>query len=550
MNGPRVDSQRLVCEYLQTLDCPRSLSCWLLYRAGGNSELVQLVNLRCNPTDYPSLDEFRKAHAATKFLSKTSGLKTGIDTASVAIEAAIQAESLCEQTNRSWALLLTSDLRPERSPLIKAVIDKIATILGPVPDVFPDIGWSRGRTTSVSGPTLSPYQKYGARLDATASALRFARRDLRDSPLWGQAALEADGPVSVLNGAFHITKGNVMLTVPKNAKTDRVICYEPHMNIWLQLRVGDHIRTRLRSHGVNLDDQSINQRRAALGSKTGHLSTLDLRAASDTLASEVVRQVLPVDWHSLLDDLRSRYTLWPDGTWKRNQKFSSMGNGFTFELESLLFFAICKAVASNVSVYGDDIIVESSSYDACVDALNFFGFEINHLKSYSTGPFRESCGYDAYLGASCTPVYLRCVPKTLEDVVKLHNQVLEFASASRLTTWSGFGELLWKWRKRFPHLAGPKGFGDGHYHTNLDEACPIRARFDIEGWWFLSRSRVLKKGIDSLDGTTIPGFAAGMCAATGPRRPRSLWDSMVDRRNYRYKTIRVLVSFWPEVLWT
>jgi hypothetical protein len=554
------DSSNLIREYLETLDCPRSLTCWILFNSGDKESLVQLVNLVCDPSHYCLVGDFRSAYAATKFLAKTKGLKTGIDTAGVAYEAAVEAERRCSQTNSYLELLWHSHLDESRSTLISRVIEKVALILGPVPDLQSlEGGWSRGRTTACSGPTLSPYEKYQGRLDVTASALRYAVRELRDSPWWGSAVFDADGPVSALKEAFTITKGNVMLTVPKNAKTDRVICYEPQMNIWLQLKVGRHIRSRLSRFGVNLDDQNVNRRRALLGSKTGHLATIDLKSASDTVARGLVEKLLPIDWVCLLNDLRSHDTLWPDGEWRRNSKFSSMGNGFTFELESLLFYAICKAITPNVSVYGDDIIVPTSSVSDCIRALDMFGFWVNVQKSFADGPFRESCGMDAFLGSSCTPVYLRSIPKSTEDVVNLHNRVLEFAQSYGLTPWSTFGRLLRKWRKRFPSFLGPQGQGDGHYHVNLDEACPSRARFWVEGWWFDTLVREYRGGVASTEITRRVGSyrltgnfgnaGAALCAATGPKRVYSLYDSSLDRRKFRIKRIRALASSWPETLW-
>jgi len=544
-------SRKLIREYLEALDSPRALTCWILFESGGEAELVQLVNLTVDPLDYNLVRDFRAAYAATKFLSKVDDLETGIDKTGVAVEAAMKAELRCSSTNETWRGLLSGRVISPYTSAIQRAISRIAAILGPVPQTLESGGWSKGRTTSSSGPQLSPYLKYGCRLDVTASALRYARRELRDSPWWGAAALGADAPVSVLKEAFTITRGNVMLAVPKNAKTDRIICYEPHMNIWLQLKVGSHIRGRLKRFGVDLDDQVINQRRAKLGSKTGHLATIDLRSASDTVSFELVRQLLPIDWVCLLDDLRSKYTLWPDGVWRKNEKFSSMGNGFTFELESLLFYAISSAISTDVSVYGDDIIVPAEFFEEVVRFLEFCGFEVNTSKSYGSGPFRESCGFDAYLGSSCTPVYLRTLPKDLEDVVLLHNQVFRFCRETGMVEWRPFGALLKKWRRLFPHLVGPFGYGDGHYHVTWDEAVPSlkKASSWVEGWWFSTLSRVYRKGVDSFDGATVRSFPAAICASTGPKRVRSLWGSTMDRRYYRYKKIRVLASFWPEASW-
>lgn len=322
------------------------------------------------------------------------------------------------------------------------------------------------------------------------------------------------------------------------------------MNIWLQLQVGRHIRGRLRKYGVDLDDQTVNQRRARFGSRTGLLSTIDLRSASDAIATELVNKLLPTPWVCLLHELRSVNTLWPDGQWRKNEKFSSMGNGFTFELESLLFYAICSAMSENVSVYGDDIVVPTENYSRVTEMLEFCGFEVNTSKSYSTGLFRESCGGDYFGGFSCTPVFLRSLPRTVEDVVLLHNQVFRFCRESGLLVWQPFGKLLRKWRKRHPSFTGPMGYGDGHYHVDQAHAEGYSfCQAYQNGWWFRTLTRVYRKGVDSFDGATVRSFPAALCASTGPKAVRSIWASTMDRRYYRLKRERVWASCWPTTSW-
>jgi len=347
----------IVLDFLEHLDSPRALTVWLLYKYG---EHRQLVELSIDPSSYVSPDLFRRDYQATRLLAKHDGLKTGIDTDAVAMSAFLKAEEQCRTTNQRLLLLRSGACAsgPESLVFYRARA-KIAAILGDVRDLDLtawDPGWSKGRTSSAFGSSLSSTRKYASRLDVTPRARTLALRHLRSAPAWGAAALKADAPCSVLGSALATVEGNTLLVVPKNAKTGRPICYEPHMNIRLQLAVGSYIRNRLRKVGVNLDDQSINQRRARVGSKHGHLATIDLSSASDTIARELVWELLPYDWAALLDDLRSHYTKYPDGSVRRNEKFSSMGNGFTFELESLIFFAVSTAVASDVSVYGDDIV--------------------------------------------------------------------------------------------------------------------------------------------------------------------------------------------------
>jgi hypothetical protein len=88
--------------------------------------------------------------------------------------------------------------------------------------------------------------------------------------------------------------------------------------------------------------------------------------------------------------------------------FSSMGNGATFCLETLIFAAACYAVGSRrFRVYGDDVIIEPECYDEYLRLTRFLGFSINHDKTFRDGPFRESCGLDVWNGVDVTPVYIR-----------------------------------------------------------------------------------------------------------------------------------------------
>jgi hypothetical protein len=124
--------------------------------------------------------------------------------------------------------------------------------------------------------------------------------------------------------------------VPKNAKTFRSTVTEPVLNGLTQLAIGDFLFDRLKRSGLDLRDQTRNQRLALEGSLTGALATLDLSSASDTISRELVYHLLPLEWAHFLGLSRTghikyrgqRYTL---------EKFSSMGNGYTFPLESLIF---------------------------------------------------------------------------------------------------------------------------------------------------------------------------------------------------------------------
>lgn len=223
-------------------------------------------------------------------------------------------------------------------------------------------------------------------------------------------------------------EGAILFTVPKTSEIDRCACKEPEINMFLQKGVGSHIRRNLRKFGINLNDQSVNKRLAKLGSETNLLSTIDLSSASDSVTTGLVKLLLPHEWFLYLDDIRSQFVR-VDEELIRTEMFSSMGNGFTFELESLIFWSIARSVAyfrghrGSISIYGDDIIFPSEGYDDLVFVLSIFGFRTNEDKSFSDGPFRESCGGHYHYGNDITPFYLRREAKRLTDVIRVANQL-------------------------------------------------------------------------------------------------------------------------------
>jgi hypothetical protein len=221
--------------------------------------------------------------------------------------------------------------------------------------------------------------------------------------------------------------------VPKKSDIDRVACKEPEINVLLQKSVGNHIRRRLANwrYGQNLNDQTVNQELARRGVEE-RLATIDLSSASDSITRQLIINLLPFEWWSLLDDLRVKSTVLPDGSLHEMEMFSTMGNGFTFELESLLFYAITRTVCrlsgikGRISVFGDDIIAPIAVVRRLSRVFHYFGFTMNPKKTHFSGLFRESCGKHYYGGFDVSPFYIRREVQQLPDLINLLNQVLEW----------------------------------------------------------------------------------------------------------------------------
>lgn len=225
------------------------------------------------------------------------------------------------------------------------------------------------------------------------------------------------------------THRNRVELVPKNWKTDRTIACEPEGNLPLQLAFDTYAKRRLRRYGINLSDQSRNQRLAKHASIYDDLVTVDFSKASDTIAYNTVSWLLPEDWFGFLDDVRtpSYRGAFGEGHFS---KFSSMGNGSTFTLETLIFASACHAVGSEeFSVYGDDVIIEREYYEEFVELTSFLGFTVNMEKSYASGPFRESCGKDYFNGIDVTPAYISGIDDRKANLCHLVNSMLGIATA-------------------------------------------------------------------------------------------------------------------------
>ena len=240
---------------------------------------------------------------------------------------------------------------------------------------------------------------------------------------------------------FVIVPGNRVTTVSKDSSKDRTIAIEPTMNQYLQLGVDGFIRKRLKRWDIDLDDQMHNCILSHRGSLSNRLATLDLSAASDTVSLRICKLLLPACWYEHLCDLRSPRGDLPGGETLRYSKISSMGNGYTFALESLIFGAITYASArlqgiswnaDEFAIYGDDIICPNDLAPRLIANLELCGFATNASKSFfGEEYFRESCGTDWYYGLPVRAVYLKEPVTDVIGLYRLHNSLLKWST----TVW-------------------------------------------------------------------------------------------------------------------
>jgi len=186
---------------------------------------------------------------------------------------------------------------------------------------------------------------FASPLTGTDSSLyNWYRRYVSKLPTW----LSAENFRRDHYGEMIVVSSSRLSFVPKNDKISRCICTEPSLNTYFQLGFGMHLERRLAErYGISLADQQFKNRDLArLGSITGGLVTLDLSSASDSISLSMLRDVLPADFVRWLECYRCKETEVPGVGTVPLYMVSSMGNGYTFPLQTCIFAAVVTACAS------------------------------------------------------------------------------------------------------------------------------------------------------------------------------------------------------------
>lgn len=244
--------------------------------------------------------------------------------------------------------------------------------------------------------------------------------------------------------------------VPKDFKGPRLISAESAATQYLQqgqmrklMQYCDHHRIIGRS--IKFRDQTWNQRAAQEAVARNHV-TLDLSNASDTVS-------VPLVWYLFSEVPRLRRRLMAtrsshmlvDNQRVRLSAFAPMGSAVCFPVESLVFWAISMAslklvrshevkrngetrivcpfrddaLASEIRVFGDDIVIPEEAFPTLRTTLLEVGCEPNMSKTCWLTPFRESCGSEWFNGTDVTITrnkeYCYAADNKLEDHLALLN---------------------------------------------------------------------------------------------------------------------------------
>lgn len=392
------------------------------------AKAVDIINKSIMGSTLPFAEAYLHKQMLSKFVDESQSLDARQRRVS-AMKKFLMAEQSCSEVNElftsgAYFLMSTYPIIDRARVLIEKVLGSFdfvsalgsVALTGGASDIAP-------RRRGLPSDKLHPIS---GTFGATSGVREFFEKLMIESPVYTRGIRSA--------------AGCVISFVPKNNSIDRVIAKEPEANQLFQRAIGLQIRSKLRHVGIDLRTQKINQEFARLGSITGEYATIDLSAASDSISIELVREMLPHDWFTLIDFCRSKVAtvnVDTDGLQElfgekpsetiRLEKISSMGNGFTFELETLIFWAIGKACAQSlgsrkrVVCYGDDIICGSEVVALLSYVLGCFGFTVNMDKSFWDGPFRESCGKHYYNGNDVSPFFIRRPITSVNDMYLLIN---------------------------------------------------------------------------------------------------------------------------------
>lgn len=225
-------------------------------------------------------------------------------------------------------------------------------------------------------------------------------------------------------------------TVGKDLTARRMICIEPTADMFFQQGTMHIMYKRLAKVGLDVTSLPfLHKILAYRASVSGQNATVDFASASDSIAIELLREILPSKWFSCLATIRCPL-MKVGGESVKLECFSTMGNATTFPVETLVFWSLAVGCEMRetyltahrnsplrtlnryiptlgerrrVSVFGDDCIVRTRIAPRFIEVCEALGLLTNKLKTFAgEGPgFRESCGGDYYHGRDVRPFYLR-----------------------------------------------------------------------------------------------------------------------------------------------
>lgn len=481
-----------------------------------------------------NIEKTRRDYQATVFLQKWKGLKLRtVDPVVAAQQSFWKSEKECANTNARFRQIIAQIDGPDGIPVVPSAVEEhllkcrkiFRELIGPLPRIGelelrfgPGSVYEKNDAYGVTGLTV--VDKLDASPHVTPGGLGLFYEIWKETTWfkeWFPRAVALNLPL------YTTGRSERFFTVHKKATMARACALGPGGNIALQLAIARPLRQRLQAQGLLLKprkdflyqeedllapygmksrsgSEAIHHQLAWIGSLDGEMATVDFSRASDTVARLAIKFLASPAWYELLDSARSKTieidfdedgkpivdeTGKPVRRTLFMEKFSSMGCGFTFELETLIFYTLARSVCDDhelVSVYGDDVILPSHRASAFMALAKFFGFTPNSGKTYVSGNFRESCGGDFLHGQNIRPYFQKEEINEARHIISLVNG-LHRASDSAAS--SSYGYLAIPWKRalealplEYRDLRGPEVLGDAVIHCVNHE----RWALSPKGW--------------------------------------------------------------------
>jgi len=415
-----------------------------------------------DPCAYHTPDSNVRDFAFNHLLNRYYGKYTGSSEIASQVSLVLTSEEKKQKTLASFleANVKCASMSPKFKTVLSSFSEMTSTVLGEARlltwNVFGNfelsslLNYNNGAHTSVSNMLSTP-EVFGKRASAGRSRsgikaypFKYGVDDLVFTSVnsyetfklmchessWLSTSLK-DIPVA-------FTSVSSLSLIEKDNKSFRCIEPQPNGTVMVQLRLGEAMSIPMRKFGIDIRDQSKNQSAALSGVAEGY-STLDLTNASGLICCGLVDYVYG-DCNNLLQLLyhnRIPYINVPGVDEPITAEyFSGMGNGYTFPMETWLFYALARSVCkilklpvSGIRVYGDDIVVPNKAFKPLMQVLEDIGMQPNLNKSFGCESlFRESCGTDSFDGQYVTAPRPRGSWDT--EVLGLHqfiNDLMEWA---------------------------------------------------------------------------------------------------------------------------
>jgi len=426
----RYPQTMIILDLLEALGSPVALGLAIRIRYESCLDLPSV-----HPYDYNDIEAYRIDAQAKALLSKAD-LPYGLSSeqkAQAALDAFLESERCNLRTNLSFI----SYHAGEHNFMFERILHRARFIMSSILGEFnfgelKTIRFGPGATTSLRARDCHLASKVMRRPHVTPTCSHMFEKLIESTSL--HSAYNECPP----GGSWKVSRrSSKFATVPKDYRKDRMICVEPDGNIVTQLSLGALLTRRLASYGY-VKESLPDIHRKIVRSNDRNYATIDLQNASNSISYEVVRFLFPRDWFLALSRARTPYVE-IHGKEHSLEMFSAMGNGYTFELETLLFLAVTLAVEQHLntkfrpSVFGDDIICSVEASRLLLAVLGEIGFKANPEKTFISGPFRESCGVDTWDGIDVRPIHLRTIYEAHQDPQEAYSLCNRVISISQRT---------------------------------------------------------------------------------------------------------------------